>query len=196
MKQEHHISERQGCDSVDLARSTSNYRKTPPDNAPIIQALEQLTHKHPAIGVWNSHHRIRLMGHLWNFKRVYRVNTGLRQKIRREAKNRLSARVTQAFVRPKGPDQVYSIDFIHESLWDGRSYRLLNVINDYNREVLAIEVDTSLPALRVIRVLERIKAVRHLPKMIRVDNVPEPACRQAGSSAPSSATGAAQTASP
>ena len=62
---------------------------------------------------------------------------------------------------------------MHDTLWDGRTYRLLNVIDDYNREVLAIEVDTSLPALRVIRVLERIKSVRPLPKMIRVDNGPE-----------------------
>jgi putative transposase len=75
--------------------------------------------------------------------------------------------------RPDAPDQVYSIDFMHDTLWDGRTYRLLNVIDDYNREVLAIEVDTSLPALRVIRVLDRIKSIRPLPKMIRVDNGPE-----------------------
>jgi transposase InsO family protein len=54
-----------------------------------------------------------------------------------------------------------------------KSPQLAAAIDDYNREVLAIEVDTSLPALRVIRVLERIKAVRPLPKMIRVDNGPE-----------------------
>jgi putative transposase len=173
MIQEHSISERQACNSVGLARSTAQYRKTPPDDTPIIQALEQLTQRHPAIGVWQSHHRMRLMGHLWNFKRVYRAYTGLGLNIRRRAKKRLPARVKQALFRPEGPDQVYSIDFMHDSLWDGRSYRLLNVIDDYNREVLAIEVDTSLPALRVIRVLERIKSVRPLPKMIRVDNGPE-----------------------
>lgn len=60
-----------------------------------------------------------------------------------------------------------------DSLWDGRAYRLLNVIDDYNREVLWIEADTSLPALRVIRVLENLKEVRGLPERIRVDNGPE-----------------------
>lgn len=60
-------------------------------------------------------------------------------------------------VQPSGPDQVYSIDFMHDSLWDRHTCRLLNVIDDNNHEVLAIEVDTSLPALRVIRVLERIR---------------------------------------
>ena len=62
---------------------------------------------------------------------------------------------------------------MHDSLWDGRSYRLLNVIDDYNRQVLHIETDTSLPALRVIRVLSRLKETRGLPIMIRVDNGPE-----------------------
>src|SRR5690625_6582517 len=59
---------------------------------------------------------------------------------------------------------------MHDSLWDGRSYRLLNVIDDYNRQVLHIETDTSLPALRVIRVLDRLKESRGLPEMIRGDN--------------------------
>ena len=62
---------------------------------------------------------------------------------------------------------------MQNSLWDGRKFRLLNVINDYNREVLSIEADTSLPAVRVIRVLERLELTRGLPKMIRVDNGPE-----------------------
>ena len=60
-----------------------------------------------------------------------------------------------------------------DSLWDGRSYRLLNVMDDYNREVLWIESDTSLPTLRVIRVLDQLVRSRGLPQMIRVDNGPE-----------------------
>ncbi|HPX58729.1 MAG TPA: DDE-type integrase/transposase/recombinase [Candidatus Cloacimonas acidaminovorans] len=67
-------------------------------------------------------------------------------------------------------NQTWSIDFMTDSLWDGRNYRLLNVIDDFNREILAIEVDTSLPALRVIRVLEKLELLRGLPQMLRVDN--------------------------
>ena len=62
---------------------------------------------------------------------------------------------------------------MHDSLWNGRTFRMLNVIDDYNRQVLRIETDTSLPTLRVIRVLEQLKEVRGLPNMIRVDNGPE-----------------------
>ena len=93
--------------------------------------------------------------------------------IRRKAKRRLPARVKQSLFQPATINQVWSIDFMCDSLWDGRKYRLLNVLDDYNREVLAIEVDTSLPALRVIRTLEQIKQYRALPQMIRVDNGPE-----------------------
>src|SRR5690625_4631630 len=93
--------------------------------------------------------------------------------IRRRAKKRLPARAKQTLFQPEEPNQVWSLDFMHDSLWDGRSYRLLNVIDDYNRQVLHIETDTSLPALRVIRMLGQLKETRGLPNMIRVDNGPE-----------------------
>lgn len=173
LTEEHMLSERQACAAVRLARSTARYRERPAHDEDLIEALGQLTQKHPAIGVWQCHHRLRMMGHAWNFKRVYRVYTALGLNIRRRARKRLPARAKQSLFQPSVPDQVWSIDFMHDSLWDGRTFRLLNVIDDYNREVLAIEVDTSLPALRVIRVLEQLKTVRPLPKMIRTDNGPE-----------------------
>ena len=170
---EHKMSERKASNIVRLPRSTARYTKRPADDSLLIAALSELTQKHPAIGFWQCHHRLRMKGAVVNHKRLYRVYTGMHLNIRRRAKKRLPARVKQALFQPDAPDQVYSIDFMHDTLWDGRTYRLLNVIDDYNREVLAIEVDTSLPALRVIRVLERIKSLRPLPKMIRVDNGPE-----------------------
>ena len=97
----------------------------------------------------------------------------MRLNIRRRAKKRLPARTKQALFHPDTINQVWSMDYMSDSLWDGRKFRLLNIMDDYNREVLAIEADTSLPALRVIRVLENLKQRRSLPKMIRVDNGPE-----------------------
>lgn len=93
--------------------------------------------------------------------------------IRRRHKKRLPARVKQALFRPETINQVWSIDFMSDSLWDGRKFRLLNIVDDYNREVLSVETDTSLPAIRLIRVLEQLKEHRGLPQMIRVDNGPE-----------------------
>ncbi len=97
----------------------------------------------------------------------------MKLNIRRRAKKRLPARAKQALFQPEQPNQVWSIDFMCDSLWDGRRFRLLNIIDDFNREVLAIETDTSLPALRVIRVLTNLLANRGKPEMIRVDNGPE-----------------------
>ena len=74
---------------------------------------------------------------------------------------------------PTGPNQVWSIDFMSDSLVDGRRVRLLNIIDDFNRESLAIEVDTSLPTLRVVRVLEQLVAERGCPAVMRCDNGPE-----------------------
>jgi putative transposase len=119
------------------------------------------------------YYRLRQKGHQWNHKRIYRIYTAMRLNIRRRAKKRLPARVKQQLFQPSMINEVWSIDFMHDSLWDGRCYRLLNVIDDYNREILAIEADTSLPVLRLIRVLERLKESRGLPQIIRVDNGPE-----------------------
>lgn len=93
--------------------------------------------------------------------------------IRRRVKKRLHARAKQILFQPETTNRVWSMDFMCDSLWDGRRFRLLNIIDDYNREVLSIETDKSLPALRVIRTLEHLKHNRGLPKMIRVDNGPE-----------------------
>jgi putative transposase len=97
----------------------------------------------------------------------------LQLNIRRRCKKRIPARVKQALSQPERSNQVWSIDFMSDSLWDGRKFRLLNIMDDYNRELLAIEADTCMPTIRLIRELERLKETRGLPDMIRTDNGPE-----------------------
>jgi putative transposase len=148
-------------------------RAPPRPDEPVVEALAALVEAHPSIGFWQAYHRLRLAGHPWNHKRVRRVYTAMRLNIRRRAKKRLPARVKQRLFAPEAANQVWSLDFMHDSLWDGRPFRLLNVIDDFNRQVLWIEVDTSLPSLRVLRVLEQLEESRGLPGMLRVDNGPE-----------------------
>lgn len=97
----------------------------------------------------------------------------MKLNIRRRAKKRLPERVKQPLSVPTAPNQVWSIDFMSDSLADGRKVRILNIIDDFNRESLAVEVDTSIPARRVIRVLERLIAEKGCPANIRCDNGPE-----------------------
>lgn len=173
MIEEHGVSQRQACQALSVPRSSYQYTPTSKNDTPLIQELEGLVSRHPAIGFWQSYYRIRRKGFIWNHKRVYRVYTALHLNIRRRYKKRLPARVKQALFQPQSINEVWSIDFMSDSLWDGRKFRLLNIVDDYNREVLALEADISLPALRVTRVLEYLKEFRGLPKMIRVDNGPE-----------------------
>lgn len=93
--------------------------------------------------------------------------------IRRRAKKRLPERIKLPLSVPSSPNQMWSLDFMSDSFTDNRKFRLLNVIDDFNRESLAIEADTSLPSLRVIRVLERLIEQRGKPANIRCDNGPE-----------------------
>jgi putative transposase len=139
----------------------------------VEDALTALTEKHPAIGFWQCHHRLRNRGKQWNHKKVRRVYCKLNLNIRRRAKHRLPERVKQPLVVPLSPNEMWSIDFMSDSLTDGRKIRLLNVIDDFNRQSLAVEVDTSMPSLRVIRVLEKLVAAHGKPAAIRSDNGPE-----------------------
>lgn len=170
---EHNLSVRQACKAVEIPRSSFEYEPRPKDDQEVILALSSLIDSKPGIGFWQCHSRLRKKGHKWNHKKVYRIYTKMKLNIRRRAKKRLPARVKHALFQPERINQVWSIDYMSDSLWDGRKFRLLNILDDFNREILAIEVDTSLPALRVIRELENLKLTRGLPEMIRVDNGPE-----------------------
>lgn len=156
-----------------LSRTTHQYKEKLKDDSDVQEALAHLTARHPSIGYWQCCYRLWNKGRTWNHKRIYRVYTEMKLNIRRRAKKRLPQRVKQPLAVPKAPNEVWSIDFMSDSLTDSRRICLLNIIDDFNRESLAIEVDTSLPALRVIRVLERLIAHRGCPANIRCDNGPE-----------------------
>lgn len=170
---EEHLSVRQACKLVSLPRSVIHYCKKPRDDSSLIEALRDLVDKHPTIGFWKCYYRLKRKGYNCNHKRLYRVYTMLGLNVRRRAKRRIPARIKEPLLVPQAINQSWSMDFMCDSLVDGRRFRLLNIIDDYNRESLAIEIDTSLPALRVIRTLQRLIEIREKPKMIRVDNGPE-----------------------
>lgn len=163
MTEEHAVSIRQGCRTAGIADYTYCYNRRERKDEAIIDVPNKLVEKHLAIGFWQAHHRLRLMGHTWNHKRVYRFYTTMGLNIRRRATKRLPARAKPQLFQPSAPNQAWGLDFMHDSLWDGRTFRMLNIIDDFNRQVLRIETDTSLPAMRVIRVLEKLEKGRGLP---------------------------------
>ena len=172
MVEEHKVSISRACKVVELHRSVYYY-KSKKEDTPLIDKLQEWIELKPTEGFWKLYGRIRNEGYQWNHKRLHRVYKMMGLNIRRKARKRLPARVKQPLEVPEKLNQSWSMDFMSDSLMSGRRFRTLNLIDDYNREALAIEVDTALPAERVIRVLEEVVEYRGKPQQIRVDNGPE-----------------------
>ena len=109
----------------------------------------------------------------WNPKRVYRIYRELELNLRIKPRQRLVREKPLALAVPAQINEVWSMDFMHDQLADGRSIRLFNVIDDFNREGLCIDVDFSLPSERVVRSLNQVIKWRGAPKAIRCNNGPE-----------------------
>lgn len=160
------------CKLMSLTRSQFYYRSKR-DDKDVIEALQELAFKHPSYGFRKLFAYLRRSGKVWNHKRVYRVYKLLKLNRKRRGKRRLPARVKQPLTQQSLINQSWSMDFMSDSMVGNRKFRTLNVMDDCSREVLAIEIDTSLSSKRVIRTLERIIEQRGRPIAIRTDNGPE-----------------------
>jgi len=152
------ISIRMSCWMFSISETCYRYQgKLSNENAEIADWLTQLTDNHRNWGFGLCFLYLRNVKHFgWNHKRVYRIYRELELNLRIKPKKRLIREKPQPLAVPETINDSWSMDFMHDQLSDGRSYRLLNVIDDYNREGLGIEVDFSLPAERVIRTLDQI----------------------------------------
>jgi putative transposase len=139
----------------------------------VISAIQEIAERYPAYGFNKVFTKVRRADHLWNHKRVYRVYCALNRNLRRKGRKRLPSRHPKPLIVPSDMNQCWSIGFMSDSLFCGRRFRTFNVVDDYNREALAIEVDLNLRSARVVRALERIVAWRGYPVKMRMDNEPE-----------------------
>jgi len=144
-----------------------------PGDEEVVTKLNEVVARHGRWGFWKCFHWLRQRGAHWNHKRVLRVYRAMRLNLPRRAKRRLPTRVRQPLDAVPQADRSWSMDFMHDTLWCGKRFRTLNIFDEGVREVLAIEVDSSLPAERVIRVLDQLRESRPQPVQIRVDNGPE-----------------------
>ena len=166
---------RHACLTFDVSETRYRYEpKRSDENAEIADWLVRLTTTHRNWGFGLCYLYLRnVKGFGWNHKRIYRIYRELELNLRIKPRKRLVREKPQPLAVPAAINQVWSMDFMHDQLSDGRSFRLFNVIDDFNREGLGIEVDLSLPAARVIRSLEQIIEWRGQPVAIRCDNGPE-----------------------
>jgi putative transposase len=157
---------------VHLSRSVYAYKPKVGKDDPIIKALLELAEIKPAYGFGKLFPMLRRRGYRWNHKRVYSVYCALKLNMRRKYKRRLPSRNPEPLSVPESINQCWSADFMSDSLWCGRKFRTFNLLDDFNREIVDIEIDLGLPAERVIRSLERAAAWRGYPEKLRVDNGP------------------------
>jgi putative transposase len=157
--------------------SESGYRYRPKliaENAKIAEWLQRLTENQrnwEFVLVFVCLRNVK--GFLWGHKRVYRIFSELKLNLRIKPKMRMNRVEPERLTMPVSINQVWWLDCRHDQLNDGRSLRLLNVIDDFNREEFRIEVDLSLPSERVIRSLEQVMQWRGAPKVLRCDNGPK-----------------------
>ena len=166
---------RAACDAFRISESCYRYeRKLDAENAQVANWLIKLTDNHRSWGFGLCYLYLRnVKGFKWNHKRVYRIYKELELNLRIKPRKRLVREKPEALTVPLGINQVWSMDFMHDQLEDGRTFRLFNVIDDFNREAIGMEVDFSLPSERVIRELKQIISWRGKPAVIRCDNGPE-----------------------
>lgn len=169
------MSIRQACALFSISEHCFRYEpKLVDDNVRIAELLLGLTQAHRNWGFGLCFLYLRkVKGYGWNHKRVYRIYRELELNLRIKPRKRRKRDKPEQLAVPETVNQVWSMDFMHDQLQDVRCIRLLNVMDDFNREGRGIEIDFSLPSERVIRALENIIERRDCPREIRCDNGPE-----------------------
>jgi len=169
------VSERRACRAIQQPRSTQRRvcRGRVRADEPVEQRLIELAYTHGKWGCRQLHRQLRHEGFGINHKRTARLYATHDLAKPRRQRRRLPARVRKPLLQPIAPNQCWSMDFMSDSLASGRAYRTFNVLDDYARDALAIEIDISLSAHRVIRVLEQLCEWHGQPEAMRSDNGPE-----------------------
>jgi putative transposase len=172
-REEQGLSERRACTLIGLDRSSMRYRARPDRNAELRQRLRELAEQRRRFGYRRLHVLLRREGRAVNKKRTQRLyeQEGLSLHEKRRKKRRSGLRIVMP--GPSGPNERWSMDFMSDALADGRRFRVLNVVDDFTRESLAIEPGRSLTGKNVVAVLGRIVAQRGCPAVALSDNGPE-----------------------
>lgn len=168
------VSQRRACRIVGGARSTIRYRsRRREDDDGLRSRLRKLAEQRPRFGYRRLHVLLRRAGIIVNHKRIERLYREEGLAVRRRRRKSLVRMERGRPAAPQGANEQWALDFLQDALASGRTIRLLSVIDVFTREALSLEVDTSLPGSRVVRVLDRLRTERPLPAQIVLDNGPE-----------------------
>ena len=173
VQQAHGLSERRACRLIGIGRSSCRYQALPGRDDELRERLPELAAKWRRFGYRGLHRLLRREGVEVNHKRLYRVYRELGLQVRQRKRKRLKRPARGPAPVPVERNESWGMDFVHDGLVDGRRIRALTIVDHCTREVPCIEVATSLPGERVVRVLDRLAEAHGLPKRITCDNGPE-----------------------
>jgi putative transposase len=171
------VSERWACRVVGQHRSTERYElKRAEDDAALRAELRKFSAERPRWGYRRAHHHLREQGWDVNRKRVQRLwlEEGLRVPVRKRKRRRLGdSTVPAQRLRAERPNHVWAFDFQFDQTSDGRALKLLNIVDEFTRESLAMLIERSIDAETVVGALQRLCGERGAPGLLRCDNGPE-----------------------
>jgi len=167
------VSERRACRLTGVARSSYRYRSVAADQTPLRLRLRDLAATRVRYGYRRLHILLRREGWRVNHKRVYRLyrEEGLGIRVKRRKKLASAPRVLPP--PAQRPQERWSLDFLSDSLADGRRFRVLTIVDNVSRVSPAIAIGTSLPGERVVALLDRLRSTVGVPQRIAIDNGPE-----------------------
>lgn len=167
------LSTNRACALLGLNRSTYSYQPRPERTSELAKRIGELAHKHARYGYRRIHVLLRREGRTVNRKRVQRLWQRARLQVRKQPRKRGGQRAKATPVQADYPGHVWSYDFVKDQTQHGGPLRILTVMDEFTREGLAIAVDSSMPAERVIEVLKRLVEEHGTPAYLRSDNGPE-----------------------
>lgn len=173
LRETYPVSVRRACAVMDLQLSSYYYRSRPPRDAELRCAQKDLALKRRRWGYRMLAMSLKRQGFTDNVKRIYRIYREEGLQVPQRCKRKTSRWRGEQPKPSGGKDQRWSMDFMSDSLVDGRKIRVLNIVDDLTRECLAMEVDSSLSGERVARVLSRLLSQGRKPQRLVSDNGPE-----------------------
>jgi len=172
-QQTYELSQRRAGRLIGISNSSLRYRSKRADDSSVRAKLRALAAERPRFGYRRLGVMLEREGISINHKRLHRLYREEGLVLRKKRRQRASTAMRAPLIAPRSAGQRYSMDFMSDSLATGRNFRTLNIVDDYTRECLAIEVDMSLPGGRVARVLDRLVGSGRKPEVIVLDNGPE-----------------------
>jgi putative transposase len=152
------VSQRRACQAIGADRSSVRYQRRRPDDRAIGVRLREIAAVRRRFGYRRLHILLQREGLTLNHKKLRRIYTEERLQVRRRGGRKRALGTRAPLTSPQGPNQRWSMEFLHDQLSDGRRFRIVAIVDDFTRECLALVADTSLSGLRVGRELDAIIA--------------------------------------